>query len=463
MTTSFHTIVLTSRGEHDLYMTNNPEISFFTTKIVRHLRFQIEPYDQSFNTPPSFGNKVSCTLSKTGDLITNAYLKVIMPVIQDMPNGYSFAWCNKVAFALIEYVEIEIGNTIISRLYSDWINIWYELNDYKLFEKDIIDNKELTKFSTNKKSVILYIPLPFWFSRSFKKALPIVSLYNTAVKINVKFNSFKHCHLIEPSHYINVNDSYLHFSYGETLFTNNDVSCKFIRFDVLTKRLYFTRLSNNIPMGDNILRSDESSYTALCTSSSVNIEYIIPTPPDVFDVRVLIHYVHLPQEVSSSFKRKEYLHTIENIQYTNTAGVSNSNYSANLPFHGFVKEIWFSLKLSRSILNKDHFNYSNNKNKSLCDKITLHVNNQEFMSDIPYQYFNYVQTLKYHNNGNPSPGIHTFSFALHPSLMISSSHSKSNMRLHLSLDNVITETNLALLYTYAISHKILHIKNGSIV
>ena len=58
----------------------------------------------------------------------NIYLKVILPSIfvnnhPEINNIKKFRWVDRIGFAIIKYVDIEIGGILINRLYSDWLKL----------------------------------------------------------------------------------------------------------------------------------------------------------------------------------------------------------------------------------------------------------------------------------------------------------------------------------------------------
>ena len=82
-----------------------------------------ERWGVNVNGTVDFGRKVSCTVSRNGDLIWKTYLQVDLPTL----TGTNCAWTNNIGHALIDYVNIEIGGQEIDRHYGDWFNIWNEL------------------------------------------------------------------------------------------------------------------------------------------------------------------------------------------------------------------------------------------------------------------------------------------------------------------------------------------------
>jgi hypothetical protein len=92
------TIQLAAVGAQDMFLTKDPQITFFKVVYRRHTNFSIEAIPQFFTHTPEFGKKVSCIVSKNGDLIGKVYLVVTLPKIhQFLVNGEidpitKFAW-----------------------------------------------------------------------------------------------------------------------------------------------------------------------------------------------------------------------------------------------------------------------------------------------------------------------------------------------------------------------------------
>ena len=142
-----------------------------------------------------FSRKVSCTVSRNGDLIHKTYLQVKLPAL-DPSGGSNGAWVENVGHMLIQEVYIEIGGQQIDKHYGDWLNIWNELT--QTAEKEagynvMIGNTETltTVNSTTKPETTLYIPLQFWFCRNPGLALPLIALQYHEVKFNITFAAFE--------------------------------------------------------------------------------------------------------------------------------------------------------------------------------------------------------------------------------------------------------------------------------
>ena len=110
-------------GAQDIYLTGNPQITFFKVIYRRHTNFSVESIEQVFNGSPNFGQKVSAVISRNGDLINHVYLQVQFPALSVesvySPNAVNkpafVGWTNSLGHALIRYVDIEIGGQRIDR------------------------------------------------------------------------------------------------------------------------------------------------------------------------------------------------------------------------------------------------------------------------------------------------------------------------------------------------------------
>lgn len=178
---------LVSIGSQDVYLTGNPQITFFKTVYRRHTNFAIECIEQSLHGTVNFGQKVSCVISRNADLVHKVYLQVELPALDDSNSS----WVNNVGHVLINEISIEIGGQIIDKHYGDWLNIWNELTQKA--ELSACYSKMIGS-SLGNSSGMLYIPLQFWFCRNPGLALPLISLQYHEVKVHVEFRRASDCY-----------------------------------------------------------------------------------------------------------------------------------------------------------------------------------------------------------------------------------------------------------------------------
>ena len=73
---------LVAYGAQDVYLTGNPQITFFKVVYRRHTNFSVESIEQTFNGAAKLGNKFSCTISRNGDLLSQVYLEMDVSLSQ---------------------------------------------------------------------------------------------------------------------------------------------------------------------------------------------------------------------------------------------------------------------------------------------------------------------------------------------------------------------------------------------
>jgi len=185
---------LVAYGAQDVYLTGNPQITFFKVVYRRHTNFAVENIEQVFNGAADFGRKVTCQISRNGDLITKMYLRVILPAYTATKN---WAWVSRVGHALIDNIELEIGGTRIDKQYGTWLNIWYELarnwaHD-RGYDQMIGNTTDLTTLQRTHNEATLYIPLKFFNNRNDGLAIPLIALQYHEVKLNFEFSQLNTC------------------------------------------------------------------------------------------------------------------------------------------------------------------------------------------------------------------------------------------------------------------------------
>jgi hypothetical protein len=122
---------LVAYGAQDVYLTANPQVTFFKQLYRRHSNFAMESIEQTFNGVGNFGKRVQCTISRNGDLITRVYVQVTLPAIDstivDGNEVKSMAWVPFLGQYLIDNVYVEIGGQQIDKHYGEWLHVWNEL------------------------------------------------------------------------------------------------------------------------------------------------------------------------------------------------------------------------------------------------------------------------------------------------------------------------------------------------
>jgi len=212
---------LVSYGAQDIYISGNPQITFWKVLYKRHTNFAMEAIEVTFNGQADFGRRVTAVISRNADLMYRTYIQVTLPQITlGVSMNTRFRWLNYVGHRLIKQVEIEIGGSRIDRQYGDWMQIWTQLTQplgTQVSFDDMVGNSAdlvllkdgsgvaldatcaaseatnscLSRAGTPMKT--LYIPLQFWYCRNPGLAIPLIALQYHEVRINVEFEQNYNC------------------------------------------------------------------------------------------------------------------------------------------------------------------------------------------------------------------------------------------------------------------------------
>ena len=103
---------LVAYGAQDVYLTGDPEITFFKVVYRRHTNFSAESIQQTINGTVALGGDVTVTISRNGDLVNNLLVEAATCTA-----GVG-ASLTRLGFALLKETEIEIGGQRIDKQYS---------------------------------------------------------------------------------------------------------------------------------------------------------------------------------------------------------------------------------------------------------------------------------------------------------------------------------------------------------
>lgn len=512
---------LVAKSVQDFYITDNPQITYFKIVYRRHTNFSLEAIPQYFKHQPDFGKKVSCLVSKNGDLIEKIYLVIKLPKIKGLPqtNGVNkfpakFAWVKKIGYALIKTIEIEIGGQLIDRHWGEWLNILNELttpNDKKM---DIMIGNipQLTNLTFNKEEYNLYIPLQFWFCKTAGLALPLLCFHFSDVKINLELSEFEKCYISSPSHYIEVQDDIVNFQEGELIeqyYGNIYRAGIFSNFDPIEKKLYYLKLTRenfiSLKTKDYLNIYNLNSQDANMNNSYINPNYLfnnnlnniliksqktnyscIPklnSTPKTFtnnkfeqvsiqSCYLLVNYIYLDSDERNRFIQNKHEYLIEQIQNFDEQTITSSNFVANINCINPCKYLTWITQMNFFKENNDTFNYTDGylygddgrpSGSSLIKNCALLFNGHERISNRSYKYFNYIQPMQVFKN-DIDEGICLYSFAINPrEFQPSGSCNMSyvnNCQIKGSLSPLISQTVTANFRGYAVTNNILRVIDG---
>ena len=401
---------LVAYGAQDVYLTGNPQITFFKVVYRRHTNFAIESIRQVFNGQAEYGNTITCQISRNGDLINRSYVELdIKGLSFDINSSNKTKYVDYLGLKILKSVVCEIGGQQVDKHYSDWMYIWNELSlpIGKRFGYDKMvgaNGDYLSKVLSNYKTK-LSIPLEFWFCRNVGLALPLIALQYHEVKFKIEFSTV-----------------------GE------------IAYNV-----------------DSSLGEPDNSNPV--------------TTIDPFECNIYVDYIYLDTDERRKFAQLSHEYLIEQLQFT---GEEQYNQQIRLNFNHPCKElIWVSKWPQNNQDNKKSHvanwnNYSTNELESeggknpfvSCD---IKLNGTDRIAKRDGSYFDLVQPYQHHTNIPKNGGINVYSFAIkpeehQPSGTLNMSRIDS-AHLNVKIDDSSDKKTGSLLI-YAVNYNVLRIMSG---
>jgi hypothetical protein len=191
---------LVAYGAQDIYLTGNPQITFFKVVYRRHTNFSMEAIEQTLNGTVGASSRVSATVSRNGDLVGRMYLEHQIVATADAND-------DNYGTQMIDYVECEIGGQKIDKQYGHWMEAWLELTENNPTGNVHTMEAAGADATTNATKIqklaaaggvagaaveydnLIFVPLQFWFCRNPGLALPLIALQYHEVKINIATSS----------------------------------------------------------------------------------------------------------------------------------------------------------------------------------------------------------------------------------------------------------------------------------
>ncbi|XWV25136.1 capsid protein [Tupanvirus deep ocean] len=275
---------------------------------------------------------------------------------------YKFAWVEELGHAIIDYVEIKIGNQTIDKHSGDWLILFNKifLQEYQIenYYKMIGNITELTIFDDSvKNSYKLIIPFQFWFCRNTGLALPLVSL-----------------------------------RYHDIMFT--------IKLKDLSKLCY---VEDNPSLMD--LPNIQSQY-------NINI----------VDAKLYVDYVYLDTDERRRFAQSSHEYLIETVQYNEFNDIQSKQYNAHMNFsHPTKFIIWYAQPnfyrenpTGRNKCQWNNFGVYPDKTGYTMESAYLRLNSYNRTDpDAEIKFYNYVHPYLYFAH-SPTDGFNVYSFAIKP-------------------------------------------------
>jgi hypothetical protein len=439
---------LVAYGAQDVYLTGNPQITFFKVVYRRHTNFAIEAIQQSFNGNNNFGSRVSIQITRNGDLIHRTYFYATIKNDTTKTTGATeqggIALVPYFGHKLLKTIELEIGGQRIDKHYSEWLYIWNELTlpmgkkeGYQLMVGGDKYNRSI--YLGPQETYELYVPLEFWFCRNVGLALPLIALQYHEVKINIEYASVTEI---------------------------------------------YDNTANLCNKSMETLNGDGSPITTYpVVNSSLSGTATASTKLKLDNVSMWVDYIFLDTDERRRFAQLSHEYLIEQLQFTGADNVtatanSTSAKAVRLNFNHPVKELIWVVHPSiipssgndsgKELVYWNNYSDANSatapneyavlQNPIMQAKIQLNGNDR--FSERNGKYFSTVQPYQHHETcpNNFHPGINVYSFAIKPE-----EHQPSGT-LNMSRIDVanlsIASSVSGTIQVYAVNYNVLRILSG---
>ena len=496
---------LVAYGAQDVYLTGNPQITFFKVVYRRHTNFALESIQQTFNGTVGYGSRVTSTIARNGDLISRAYL-----VIKSSANNL----CPYFGLRVVKHAEVEIGGQKMDKHYSDWMYIWNELSlpvskkegyfkmvggpgskgDSTVGGAPVLN---VTQFSTVTPGI--YYPLVKGGS-GFGLQLKVIVTDNNNNVVSIHKNGAGYKNGDDTGFTLDL--SVFTLKQGETeIKDQNSNSFTTIQISGLT----FTTLSSKneldtlyVPLEFWFCRNVGLALPLIALQYhevKINIQFedakkctngdgnLLPSSMDL-SAHLWVDYVYLDTDERRKFAQTSHEYLIEQLQFTGFESLSNK---VRLNFNHPVKElVWTITNNKTDRPNENWFNYTsddkvvnvldiadyddvkkllgpNSKTANPVKGAKLLLNGNDRFTQRDGMYFNMIQPFQHHENIPNNTGINVYSFALkpeehQPSGTLNMSRIDTSF---ISLDYDSTKYNSNSVFAiYAVNYNVLRILSG---
>ena len=458
---------LVSYGAQDVYISGNPQITFWKILYKRHTNFAMESIEVTFNGQADFNKSVTAVINRNADLMYKTYVQVTLPRVSTEGGG-KFRWVHYIGHRLIKQVEVEIGGQRIDRQYGDWMQIWTQLAteagsvralDYIIGNTpDLVlvkdedgepldtacSGSELTGSCRGKAGTpgkTLYVPLQFWFCRNPGVAIPLIALQYHEVRVNVQFETSANCHYAEtvvPGS-LAAASLYVDYCYLDT-----------------EERRRFAQQSH-----EYLIEQVQYTGAESITSSSNKIQ---------------LNFNHPVKELFWVVQRDSFVNCANTLDVDVYLGAQPFNYSdewdASVPLlSGYTNE---AADAPSAVDPADSANYLIAKllldadvrcdGKNPVEVAKLQLNGQDRFTEREGDYFSRVQPYQHHCR-TPSQGICSYSFAIRPEEHQPSGTcnfsriDKATLQLTVSI-NTVQQERTAQVRVYALNYNVLRVMSG---
>jgi len=463
-------------GAQNELVNGNPSMTHFRAVYRRHTNFAMEHIRMSFTASnlefSTTGTRsISCRIDRYAQLLHDCYLSLTLPDIwsplkylngavppagydpRTNSIGYEFQWIENLGYNLIDNVTLTMNGQVIQTLRGEWLKMYSYLTHDKN-KRQIVDQMvghvpemydpanafdrqnqyphavsptatpaALPATTTPEPSIRsrqLIIPLHFWFCENPGLSLPLVSLQNSEVYINVTLRNLNELYTVvdvNPNAVVAVvtgatgNGTSITYT---TASNHNLTAGTIVSITALTNNLFnltsatiasvltpntftITNSATGTLSGENGFVSGPASNptygqrvrptnypmnlflsppTSTGQSSNPNVTSFYPDP------YIEGNFIYLTEMEMNQLARADQTFLVKTVRYVNREGQFGANTELEIPMFNLTTRLVFAAQRSDRILANDWDNYTNwlDPKRAPWTGISTDVNTQMYTS-----------------------------------------------------------------------------------
>ena len=483
---------LTAYGAQDFYLTGNPQISFFKAVYRRYTNFSMEMIEILPNVnvdlnENSDSSKLSFKISRNGDLVKDMYLVFTLPSIFSSVSK-SFEWIKRIGEYIIKEVTITVGGKELDKQHGEYLHFHNELN----LDENQRDgyNRMIGNFSqfndirahysgasadypgsaSNDVPSIaerkVFVPLQFWFNKSFAQALPLIAMqYDAEPEITFTLRQFNQLYtVIESSKRTKATAADSNLGRFLTQGSSSDVTSLNINARLEVNYIFLDK--------DERKRFASVEHEYLVKQVQFRTDIVTPTSNNKIHTMEIIKDIQHPvSTLIWGIRRTDHEDVNMWSNYTNWPVESIDPVQAELAAIAGINSNPFNDSDYTSSGANGGTNYTSLKHKNIMIDATLKLNGNDRFNTKSFQLFNYTNNYQHHKR-IPADGINVYTFSvgnndnMQPSGTCNMSKFEANLQMTLSprayedVSGGTSPTYNYNIYFYAISYNIFRVLGG---
>jgi hypothetical protein len=418
---------LVAYGAQDKDLTGNPQITFFKLVYRRYSNFAMESIEQTHTGSCDFGRRVSCAISRNGDLMSRVYVQATLPSVTQATAGKG-SWIENVGMFLVKEAELEIGGQRIDRQYGQWMMIWNELAGSHTGEAGynrMIGNEDIMtdpmpdrysftikangdflgkSYSANDEVTFSYDDVAAEIMSKGTITFPKNTKNASAAPTDITSVENLRKELISTNGFTGATKT---FPQRELLVPLNFWFCKNPGLALPLLALQYHEVKVNVTF-----ESFDKLWNGVNADGTVDESVGTAGTPDNLDCKFWVDYLYLDNEERTRMASDQHEYLIEQVQYTGEESCMHSTNRFKLNFNHPCKELVWVVNPSNRRLGD--FEYPNVEDSNPVKSAKITLNGHERFKERPGYYFDCVQPYQHHSRCPPERGINVYSFALNP-------------------------------------------------